>query len=92
MRGFIGALTALGLLAGCGGLENNVEENPELGTREDALPWCGNSSYSYLFHSDDTYSNVVGWEICSCYSSARLGGRRTVYVEVLYEDTCAERP
>ncbi|NVJ19253.1 hypothetical protein [Myxococcus sp. AM010] len=88
-------LAALGLAAGlslgCGGVEGEVGDQDNLASREDALPWCGNSSYSYSYFSDATYSVRVGSEFCSCYGPVLRRGSQTAFMQVDWEDICPER-
>ncbi|WP_123784141.1 hypothetical protein [Corallococcus macrosporus] len=85
-------LAALGLVAGlalgCGGVDADSDGQDNLASREDALPWCGNSSYQYTYFSDATYSVQVGVDICECNDSMRRSGRRTAFVQVDWEYVC----
>lgn len=78
-KSLMGGLFAIGLLAGCGGVEDLGQE-PQLETREDALPACGGKSFSRSYYSEPEMINEVGgWE-CDCSSSsAYVWGRTTAY-------------
>nr|BDT35343.1 hypothetical protein MFMH1_50120 [Myxococcus sp. MH1] len=80
-----------GVLAGCGAAVLD-EENEALASREDALPWCDNNSYSYHYYSDDTYRVLVGYEICTCFAPMRWGGRATAFIKVISEGFCEDPP
>ena len=82
-----GALAA-GLLAGCGGVEEDGLEadSPNLATREDRLRCLSDSVVAY--YSDATYTTEVGRERCFCGSTPTRTGQRTQYRQVLWENAC----
>ncbi|MCY1043250.1 hypothetical protein OV208_18175 [Corallococcus sp. bb12-1] len=84
-KGIIGGLLAAGLLAGCGGIEE-VREQPQLGTREDELPFCEGFSF-VTYYSDATYSVEVGHGDCSCGHTLRVVGKKTDY-GIYQPDNC----
>ncbi|MFP2958844.1 hypothetical protein ACLEPN_13610 [Myxococcus sp. 1LA] len=92
MKSTLGALWTVVLLAGCGGPTSEVDAADNLATREDALPFCGNSEYSLIYYSDATHSVAVGYEVCMCFSPMWRRGPTTPFVEVLFENGCPERP
>jgi hypothetical protein len=48
--------------------------------RSEAQTRCGNEFYYY---SDDTYTEVVGYEVWDCDCSHGFGGERTSYREIV---------
>ncbi|HYO69711.1 MAG TPA: hypothetical protein VEU33_26905 [Archangium sp.] len=77
MRRIISGLLAMGLLAGCGGVVD-AEEPGQLATREDELPYC-DGAYTVIYHSDATYTTMVGHGDCSCGNTLRVFGQKTEY-------------
>ncbi len=89
----LGGLLAAGLLsAGCGGPELTMEAPDSLESREDALPYCGNQSYWIDYYADPGFTTWVGYQSCSCYETAWIGGRRTQYAVTDYLSYCAPQP
>ncbi|MFY0568459.1 hypothetical protein ACN28E_32150 [Archangium lansingense] len=82
-----GAL-AVGLLAGCGGVEEDglETEQPSLATREDRL--ICNTQYIVVYYSDATYTTEVGVEHCWCGNTPTREGLRTSYRQVYSEESC----
>ncbi|GMU03493.1 hypothetical protein KH5H1_76150 [Corallococcus caeni] len=84
-KSLMGGLLAVGLLAGCGGVEDLGQE-PQLATREDELPYCEGFSF-VTYYSDATYSTQVGHGDCSCGHTLRVFGTKTDFA--VYEpDNC----
>jgi hypothetical protein len=79
--GFIGStLLAVGLLAGCGGVESTVDGQPSLETREDSLPACGWQQYLITYYAEPEHLTWVGEIVCECGSSgSTLQGRQSSY-------------
>ncbi|MCP3168189.1 hypothetical protein [Myxococcus qinghaiensis] len=82
-KSIIGGVLAVGMLAGCGGVDA-VDEAP-LGTREDALPFCEGFSF-VTYYSDATYSVQVGHGDCSCGHTLRVVGQKTDFAVYLPEN------
>lgn len=88
MRNIIGAVLAIGLLAGCGGVETGMDEQSTLATREDKLPWCGDSQYDIRYYSEPELINQVGRTLCLCGTYERNFGNQTPYYRIMFEDYC----
>lgn len=82
-----GALAA-GLLAGCGGVEEDglETEQPSLASREDRLICI--TQYTVVYYSDATYTTQVGVESCWCGNTPTREGLRTQYRQVIQEESC----
>ncbi|PTL79977.1 hypothetical protein [Vitiosangium sp. GDMCC 1.1324] len=84
-KSIFGGLLAVGLLAGCGGVED-VSEESQLSTRKDELPYCEGFSF-VRYYSDATYSVEVGHGDCSCGHTLRVVGTKTNFA--IYDpDNC----
>ncbi|RYZ34266.1 MAG: hypothetical protein EOO71_39550 [Myxococcaceae bacterium] len=79
----IAGLMAVGLLAGCGGVENAVDEQDTLATREDALPFCGNQEFDRVYYAEPARTTEVGgWRcICDVSSPLQWGAKTGYYVD-----------
>ncbi|WNG57879.1 hypothetical protein F0U59_26315 [Archangium gephyra] len=84
----IASALAAGLLAGCGGVEEDglEAEQPSLATREDRLICISN--YVVVYYSDATYTTEVGVERCWCGEWPTREGLRTSYRQVYSEESC----
>ncbi|PTL83056.1 hypothetical protein [Vitiosangium sp. GDMCC 1.1324] len=92
---FMGGMVLMaGLLSvGCGGAVANVEEQSDLGTREDALPACGGQQYERIFYAEPEHITEIGTWLCFCGdSSAYVYGRSSAYYEYTYKSYCAAAP
>ncbi|NTX17103.1 hypothetical protein HUA74_23455 [Myxococcus sp. CA051A] len=83
-KSIMGGLLAVGMLAGCGGVDN-VGEDSQLGTRADELPFCEGFSF-VTYYSDATYSVQVGHGDCSCGHTLRVVGQKTDFAVYLPEN------
>ncbi|RKH38658.1 hypothetical protein [Corallococcus sicarius] len=84
-------LMGVGLLAGCGGVEADVDAPVDLATREDELPACGHQSYERVFYSEPEKINEVGWWICGCDSNtAWVYGKTTAYSTTFGATACPQ--
>ncbi|MBN8466242.1 hypothetical protein JYJ95_06945 [Corallococcus exiguus] len=78
----IAGCLAAGLLAGCGGMDDAVNEQPEPETRVGALANCGGRSYIITFYADPQHITWVGEMTCACEDPyAELIGFQSAYFE-----------
>ncbi|NMO15149.1 hypothetical protein HPC49_05830 [Pyxidicoccus fallax] len=74
----IGGVLAVGMLTGCGpGVEDS--DASELGAQEQEVTWCNASSYTIEYYAEPELINLVGTEVCSCFSPKFRTGVRTAY-------------
>ncbi|NMO23234.1 hypothetical protein HPC49_49095 [Pyxidicoccus fallax] len=94
VKRFIGSvLLSAGLLAGCGGIEADVEEQSSLESRKDELPSCNNMAFERVFYSEPEKINVVGGWLCECgWSNPGRWGALTGYFTDFNESYCESNP
>jgi hypothetical protein len=80
-------MLAIGLLAGCGGVEADMGQ--DTGPAEDTtqLRAC---SYDYLYeyYSSSSYTQLVGTERCECGRFPLQEGTSSAYRKIVFRQAC----
>ncbi len=89
MRGLVGAVVAMGLLVGCGGVEAE-EVAPEVEESQDVTQFKACSNQQLLeWYSDASYTVLIGWERCECeLVRPERTGSSSAYQRVVYRYAC----
>ena len=88
MRGLVGAVMAVGLLMGCGGVEAE-EVVPEVEERQDTTQFRACSDEHLVeYYSDATYTRLIGTERCECWEIPVRTGSTSIYKSFVYRRAC----
>ncbi len=85
MRGFVGAVMAVGLLVGCGGVE--AEAVAEEGRETTQFRACSDE-HQINYYADAAYTQLIGIETCECWELPVRSGSTSTYRRVLYRYAC----
>jgi hypothetical protein len=88
MRGLVGAVVAVGLLVGCGGVEAE-EVSPEVEESQDTTQFRACSDeYLIEYFSNSTYTQLIGTERCECWELPVRSGSMSLYKRYVYRTAC----